>query len=51
MRVLHFVERDAESGSVVLATSDGHEQFELAVDQPLREALSDTPVKRHANRR
>jgi hypothetical protein len=39
MRVLHFVERDAEAGHVVLATSDGHEQFELAVDQPLREAL------------
>ncbi|HZZ96375.1 MAG TPA: septation protein SepH [Jatrophihabitantaceae bacterium] len=48
MRVLHFVERDAESGSVVLATSDGHEQFELAVDQPLRDALSassDAPAK------
>ena len=45
MRVLHFVERDAESGAVVLATSDGHEQFELTVDQPLRDALSDTPVK------
>jgi hypothetical protein len=45
MRVLHFVERDAESGSVVLATSDGHEQFELAVDQPLRDALGDAPAK------
>jgi hypothetical protein len=40
MRVLHFVERDAEAGHVVLATSDGNEQFELAVDQSLRDALT-----------
>ena len=40
MRVLHFVERDAEAGHVVLATSDGNEQFELAIDQPLRDALT-----------
>jgi Protein of unknown function (DUF3071) len=39
MRVLHFVERDADAGHVVLATSDGHERFELSVDDPLREAL------------
>jgi hypothetical protein len=45
MRVLHFVERDTGDGSVVLATTDGHEQFELAVDQALRAAVADTPVK------
>lgn len=39
MRVLHFVERDAEPGRVVLATSDGHERFALEVDQALREAV------------
>jgi Protein of unknown function (DUF3071) len=39
MRVLHFVERDAEAGHVVLATTDGHERFELAIDDPLREAV------------
>lgn len=39
MRVLHFVERDAGAGHLVLATSDGNEQFELAIDQSLRDAL------------
>jgi hypothetical protein len=40
MRVLHFVERDAEAGRVVLATPDGDEQFELAVDEGLRSAVA-----------
>lgn len=44
MRVLHFVERDTERGSVVLATTDGHEQFELAVDQALRDAVTVAPA-------
>jgi hypothetical protein len=42
MRVLHFVERDAEGGSIVLATSDGHEQFEVTIDSPLRDAVAGT---------
>jgi hypothetical protein len=39
MRVLHFVERDAEGGCLVLATSDGHEQFELPIDAAVRDAV------------
>ena len=39
MRVLRFVERDAEGGCLVLATSDGHEQFELPVDAAVRDAV------------
>jgi hypothetical protein len=39
MRQLHFVDRDAGSGHVVLATSDGLEQFELAIDAALRAAV------------
>jgi hypothetical protein len=42
MRQLHFVERDA--GTVVLATSDGLERFELPVDETLRSALDDVPA-------
>ena len=44
MRELHFVERTSEGGTVVLATSDGHEQFALAVDQALRDAIAGAPT-------
>lgn len=44
MRELHFVERTSEGGTVVLATSDGHEQFALAVDQALRAAVAGAPT-------
>jgi hypothetical protein len=44
MRVLHIVDRDAEAGRVVLETSDGPEQFELSIDQTLREALREAPA-------
>lgn len=42
MRVLHIVERDA--GTLVLATSDGHEKFGLPLDDALRTALDDAPA-------
>jgi hypothetical protein len=45
MRELHFVEHHSEGDTLVLATSDGHEQFELSIDQALRDALSDSPPK------
>lgn len=40
MRQLHFVDSDKDSGRVVLATSDGLEQFEVSVDQELRAAVT-----------
>jgi hypothetical protein len=48
MRELHLVEHHPEGGTLVLATSDGHEQFELAIDSisdALRGALSDPAPK------
>jgi hypothetical protein len=45
MRELHFVEHSPEGSTLVLATSDGHEQFELSIDQALKDALTDAPPK------
>ncbi|MGH8860415.1 MAG: septation protein SepH [Jatrophihabitantaceae bacterium] len=44
MRVLHIVDSDTDAGRVVLATTDGVEQFELSIDQELRSILTDAPI-------
>lgn len=44
MRTLHLVESDAEAGRVVLETTDGHEKFELPIDEELRRVLSHKPA-------